>query len=92
MAPRALAIFAIPGFIAIDRERHRETRNLVPTGQAIAQLMRSVLAAFIESRSRRADREIARVPRVRISDLPCLREQPCKYAETILNLDAVRRV
>lgn len=72
MAPRALPGFIAPGFIAIDHEHHRETHNLVPTGQAIAQCMRAALATFveIESRSRWADCEIARVLRVHTGDLP----------------------
>lgn len=55
---------ALSGFIAIYRNHHRQTRSLAPLGQAIAQFMQTALAAFIESRKRQADREIARVLRL----------------------------
>jgi glycerol kinase len=57
---------------------------------AIARLARAAHTHFIESRQRRADREIARVLRVRVAHLPS--QQPCNSAELALNLRAARRV
>jgi hypothetical protein len=65
-----MATRALPGFLAVYRSNHQDTLSAAWLGNAAARLCRAALAAPVESRRRRAEREIARVLRVPREDLP----------------------
>jgi hypothetical protein len=67
-----MATRTLPAFLAPSSA---DTSNTIPLRATAAQLLRGALHFIVRSNRLRAEREIARVLRVRVEDLPALRRE-----------------